>query len=55
LRSRRQCFTHQGIGLVIRSLDASFGRFMVDLIRGYQHYLSPYKGYSCAHLRLDGG
>ena len=37
LRSRRQFSTHQGIGLVIRSLDASFGRFMVVLICGYQH------------------
>lgn len=26
-----------------------------QLIRGYQKYLSPYKGYQCAHRVLHGG
>lgn len=25
------------------------------VIRGYQHYVSPYKGFMCAHRALQGG
>lgn len=28
---------------------------MIGLIQGYQRYLSPYKGFACAHRVLHGG
>ena len=38
-----------------RSLDPALGQLMVALIRGYQRFLSPYKGYACAHRVKFGG
>ncbi len=40
---------------MIRSLDPTRGQLMVALIRGYQRYLSPYKGYACANRVKFGG
>ena len=40
---------------MIRSLDPALGQLMVALIRGYQRFLSPYKGYACAHRVKFGG
>jgi putative component of membrane protein insertase Oxa1/YidC/SpoIIIJ protein YidD len=40
---------------VIPSLDLTLSRLLVVLIRGYQRYVSPYKGYSCAHRVKYGG
>lgn len=31
------------------------GRVVDRLIRGYQHRISPYKGYACAHRVAHGG
>jgi putative component of membrane protein insertase Oxa1/YidC/SpoIIIJ protein YidD len=44
-----------GIGFVTYSLDPAIGKLAVVLIRGYQRYLSPFKGYSCAHRVKHGG
>jgi putative component of membrane protein insertase Oxa1/YidC/SpoIIIJ protein YidD len=40
---------------VIQPLDLTLNRVLVALIRGYQRYISPYKGYSCAHRAKYGG
>jgi putative component of membrane protein insertase Oxa1/YidC/SpoIIIJ protein YidD len=40
---------------VIQFLDLTLGRLLILLIRGYQRYVSPYKGYSCAHRVKYGG
>lgn len=39
---------------MIRPLDPALGLFMATLIRGYQRYVSPYKGYTCAHRATYG-
>lgn len=40
---------------VSTSLDPALGRLAVGLTRGYQRFLSPYKGFTCAHRARHGG
>jgi putative component of membrane protein insertase Oxa1/YidC/SpoIIIJ protein YidD len=40
---------------VVRTLDMTLGSLAVVVIRSYQRYLSPLKGYSCAHRVRHGG
>jgi putative component of membrane protein insertase Oxa1/YidC/SpoIIIJ protein YidD len=40
---------------MVRVLDPAVGHLMVALIRGYQRFFSPYKGYACAHRVKFGG
>ncbi len=37
------------------SIDSLLRRVLILLISAYQRYLSPHKGYSCAHRLLHGG
>lgn len=34
---------------------SNFDRLTLNLVRGYQKYLSPHKGFSCAYRKLHGG
>jgi putative component of membrane protein insertase Oxa1/YidC/SpoIIIJ protein YidD len=43
------------MGSMIRALDPALGQLMVALIGGYQRFLSPCKGYACAHRVKFGG
>ena len=36
-------------------IERIFSRFILLLVRGYQLYLSPYKGFSCAYRKLHNG
>lgn len=36
-------------------LDSGLGQIATTAIGGYQKYLSPHKGFSCAHRLLHGG
>lgn len=35
-------------------VTSTLGKFLAVLIRQYQLYISPYKGFCCAHWRLTG-
>jgi putative component of membrane protein insertase Oxa1/YidC/SpoIIIJ protein YidD len=37
------------------AIDSWLRRLLIRLISAYQRYLSPHKGYSCAHRLLHGG
>ena len=37
------------------AIDSWLRRLLILLISAYQRYLSPHKGYSCAHRLLHGG
>ncbi|MDY6937941.1 MAG: membrane protein insertion efficiency factor YidD [Cyanobacteriota bacterium] len=45
----------QSNGKSIPRSSRIFDRLAVSAIGGYQRYLSPYKGFSCAHRVLHGG
>ncbi|MGB3238812.1 MAG: membrane protein insertion efficiency factor YidD [Geitlerinemataceae cyanobacterium] len=34
---------------------SQFDRVTIGIVRGYQKYLSPHKGFSCAYRKLHGG
>jgi putative component of membrane protein insertase Oxa1/YidC/SpoIIIJ protein YidD len=40
---------------VIHSLDPALGSFAALAISGYRRFISPYKGYACAHRVKYGG
>ncbi|NMG58906.1 membrane protein insertion efficiency factor YidD [Geitlerinema sp. P-1104] len=40
---------------VLAAIDSRLRRLLILLISAYQTYLSPHKGYSCAHRLLHGG
>ena len=44
-----------GLSGLGRSLDPVLGRLAVVMITGYQRYVSPHKGYACAHRVRHGG